>query len=188
MSLTLRPTALSSPAYRDWADYIVREDSRAVGRIYEDRHTLPGLRWFWSITMYVNPKLGITTSGRAPFLSDWQMPTRLPRAALYLAPAMSLRSRALPVGFIAPCLHTTAPHPPSGEPWLHEIKHDGFRVIARKDDERVKLYSRPGIKPETDQRLPLCVVPPDRTPGLDDPEGLDAHDVSPLNAPLVTPL
>ena len=80
MLLTLRPTALSSPAYRDWADYIVREDSRAVGRIYEDRHTLPGLRWFWSITMYVNPKLGITTSGRAPsldeaksqFLSNWQ--------------------------------------------------------------------------------------------------------------------
>ena len=57
MPLTLRPTALSSPAYRDWADYIVREDSRAVGRIYEDR-PLPGLRWFWSIAMYVNPKLG----------------------------------------------------------------------------------------------------------------------------------
>ena len=55
MPLTLRPTALSSPGYRDWADYIVREGSRAVGRIYEDRHTLPGLRWFWSITMYVNP-------------------------------------------------------------------------------------------------------------------------------------
>jgi hypothetical protein len=70
MPLTLRPTALSSPAYRDWADYIVREDSRAVGRIYEDRHTLPGLRWFWSITMYVNPKLGITTSGRAPSLDE----------------------------------------------------------------------------------------------------------------------
>jgi ATP-dependent DNA ligase len=25
---------------------------------------------------------------------------------------------------------------------LHEIKHDGFRVIGRKDGERVKLYSR----------------------------------------------
>jgi ATP-dependent DNA ligase len=37
-----------------------------------------------------------------------------------------------------------APTPPSGEAWLHEIKHDGFRVIARKDGERVKLYSRPG--------------------------------------------
>ena len=32
MPLTLRPTAFSSPAYRDWADYIVREDRRAVGR------------------------------------------------------------------------------------------------------------------------------------------------------------
>jgi ATP-dependent DNA ligase len=40
---------------------------------------------------------------------------------------MSFRPRALPAGFIAPCLPTTAPHPPSGEPWLHEIKHDGFR-------------------------------------------------------------
>jgi bifunctional non-homologous end joining protein LigD len=32
----------------------------------------------------------------------------------------------------------------SGELWLHEIKHDGFRVVARKDGNRVKLYSRPG--------------------------------------------
>ena len=28
--------------------------------------------------------------------------------------------------------------------WLHEIKHDGFRVIARKGGGRVRLYSRPG--------------------------------------------
>jgi ATP-dependent DNA ligase len=27
---------------------------------------------------------------------------------------------------------------------LHEIKHDGFRVVARKDGPRVRLYSRPG--------------------------------------------
>jgi bifunctional non-homologous end joining protein LigD len=32
----------------------------------------------------------------------------------------------------------------SRQPWLHEIKHDGFRVIARKNGHRVKLYSRPG--------------------------------------------
>ena len=37
-----------------------------------------------------------------------------------------------------------APQPPTGDAWLHEIKHDGFRVIARKDGERVRLYSRPG--------------------------------------------
>ena len=51
---------------------------------------------------------------------------------------------ALPAGFIAPCLPTSAPQPPSGALWLHEIKHNGFRVIARKDGKRVKLYSRPG--------------------------------------------
>jgi bifunctional non-homologous end joining protein LigD len=33
---------------------------------------------------------------------------------------------------------------PSGEQWWHEVKHDGIRLIARKDDKRVKLYSRPG--------------------------------------------
>ena len=63
--LTLRPTGLSSPAYRDLIDYTVIQDNRAVGRICEDRHTLPDLRWFWSITVYVDPKQGITTSGRA---------------------------------------------------------------------------------------------------------------------------
>jgi ATP-dependent DNA ligase len=43
----------------------------------------------------------------------------------------------LPSGFIPPCLPTKAAQPPSDPGWLHEIKHDGFRVIARKDDERV---------------------------------------------------
>src|SRR5580700_977438 len=57
---------------------------------------------------------------------------------------MSLRPGALPAGFIAPCLPTSAPQPPCGALWLHEIKHDGFRVIARKNGQRVKLYSRPG--------------------------------------------
>jgi bifunctional non-homologous end joining protein LigD len=68
---------------------------------------------------------------------------------------MLLRLRALPAGFVAPCLPTTTPHPPSGDPWLHEIKHNGFRVIARKDGERVKLYSRPGN--DLTYRFPLIV-------------------------------
>ena len=29
--------------------------------------------------------------------------------------------------------------------WLHEIKHDGYRIIARKDRERVRLWSRHGL-------------------------------------------
>jgi bifunctional non-homologous end joining protein LigD len=54
---------------------------------------------------------------------------------------MLARPRALPTGFIAPCLPTKADTLPSGEMWLHEIKHDGFRVIARKDGARVRLLA-----------------------------------------------
>ena len=68
---------------------------------------------------------------------------------------MSSRPRALPAGFIAPCLPTSAAQPPSGELWLHEIKHDGFRVIARKVHERVRLYSRPGN--DLTHRFPLVI-------------------------------
>jgi bifunctional non-homologous end joining protein LigD len=65
--------------------------------------------------------------------------------------AMPLRPPAL--GFIAPCLPTSAAQPRSGALWLHEIKHDGFRVIARKEGKRVKLYSRPGN--DLTHRFPL---------------------------------
>jgi len=43
----------------------------------------------------------------------------------------------------------------SGSQWLHEIKHDGFRVIARKEGPRVRLYSRPGN--DLTHRFPLIV-------------------------------
>ena len=43
-----------------------------------------------------------------------------------------MRVRALPAGFIAPCLPTKTDKLPSGSLWLHEIKHDGFRIIACK--------------------------------------------------------
>jgi ATP-dependent DNA ligase len=50
----------------------------------------------------------------------------------------------MPAGFIAPCLPTKTTQLPSGSQWLHEIKHDGFRIIARKKGAQVRLYSRPG--------------------------------------------
>jgi ATP-dependent DNA ligase len=63
--------------------------------------------------------------------------------------------RTLPAGFIAPCLPTKADKLPSGREWLHEIKHDGFRVIARKNGAQVRLYSRPGN--DLTYRFPLIV-------------------------------
>jgi bifunctional non-homologous end joining protein LigD len=68
---------------------------------------------------------------------------------------MFSRSRTFPAGFIAPCLPTNAPQPPSGKDRLHEVKHDGFRVVARKTGKKVKLYSRFGN--DLTYRFPLIV-------------------------------
>jgi hypothetical protein len=59
-------------------------------------------------------------------------------AAIALVIGIMLQ-RTPPAGFIAPCLPTKTDNLPSGSQWLHEIKHDGFRIVARKDAERVRL-------------------------------------------------
>jgi ATP-dependent DNA ligase len=43
-----------------------------------------------------------------------------------------------------PCIPTKADKPPSGPGWVHEIKHDGFRLIARRDGAGVHLLTRKG--------------------------------------------
>ena len=63
--------------------------------------------------------------------------------------------RTLPAGFVPPCLPSKTHKLPSGREWLHEIKHDGFRVIARKNGAQVRLYSRPGN--DLTYRFPLIV-------------------------------
>jgi bifunctional non-homologous end joining protein LigD len=47
-------------------------------------------------------------------------------------------------GFIEPCLPSAAERPPSGPDWVHEIKHDGYRLMARRDPMRVRLLTRNG--------------------------------------------
>ena len=47
-------------------------------------------------------------------------------------------------GKIEPCLPRTATEPPTGQGWLHEIKHDGFRILARRDANGVRLFTRNG--------------------------------------------
>jgi bifunctional non-homologous end joining protein LigD len=56
-----------------------------------------------------------------------------------------LRERTGPgLGIIEPCLPSPAKAPPSGPGWLHEIKHDGFRILARRDAAGVRLITRAG--------------------------------------------
>jgi ATP-dependent DNA ligase len=49
-----------------------------------------------------------------------------------------------PNGFIEPCIPTRAAEPPTGPDWIHEIKHDGYRLIVRRDGDAVRLFTRRG--------------------------------------------
>ena len=42
------------------------------------------------------------------------------------------------------CLPTNATNVPAGPEWLHEIKHDGFRIRVERDGDRVRLITRGG--------------------------------------------
>jgi bifunctional non-homologous end joining protein LigD len=58
-------------------------------------------------------------------------------------------------GFIEPCLPSTADKPPCGPDWVHEIKHDGYRLMARHDPVGVRLLTRNGH--DWSARFPLIV-------------------------------
>src|SRR5260370_21848000 len=49
-----------------------------------------------------------------------------------------------PPGFIEPCIPTRSEKPPVGPDWIHEIKHDGYRLIVRKRGGKVRLLTRRG--------------------------------------------
>jgi ATP dependent DNA ligase-like protein len=34
--------------------------------------------------------------------------------------------------------------PPSGPHWVHKVKHDGYRLIVRRDGDTVRLFTRRG--------------------------------------------
>jgi ATP-dependent DNA ligase len=44
-------------------------------------------------------------------------------------------------GFVDPCIPSRALKPPSGPDWVHEVKHDGYRLIVRRDGVTVRLFS-----------------------------------------------
>lgn len=49
-----------------------------------------------------------------------------------------------PSGFIEPCRPSKVARPPSGALWVHEIKHDGFRLMVRREGSRVRCFTRGG--------------------------------------------
>jgi bifunctional non-homologous end joining protein LigD len=60
------------------------------------------------------------------------------------------------LGLIEPCLPSPAKAPPSSPGWIHEIKHDGFRIMARRDGAGVRLFTRHGN--DFSSRFPVIVA------------------------------
>jgi bifunctional non-homologous end joining protein LigD len=48
-------------------------------------------------------------------------------------------------GDLKPQLATVANQAPDGPEWLHEIKYDGYRLLARVEDGKVRLITRGGL-------------------------------------------
>jgi hypothetical protein len=78
-------------------------------------------------------------------------------AATYL-PAMVIKR--LPAGFVIPAQPVVASRPPSGANWVHEIKHDGYRLIVRRDGPTVRLYTRSAY--DCTKRLPAIAAAAER--------------------------
>jgi bifunctional non-homologous end joining protein LigD len=57
---------------------------------------------------------------------------------------------------VEPCLPRSAKEPPAGAEWIHEIKHDGFGVMAQREGQRVRLISRNGR--DLTYRFPLIAT------------------------------
>src|SRR5882757_1736457 len=85
--------------------------------------------------------------------------------------------RRRPSGFIEPRQPSKAAGPPSGALWVHEIKHDGYRLMVRRDGTRVRCFTRNGH--DWADRFPAIVEAANRikaTSFLIDGEAVIARD------------
>jgi bifunctional non-homologous end joining protein LigD len=44
----------------------------------------------------------------------------------------------------SPCIPIRSTKVPASKDWLHEIKHDGYRLIVERDGKRARLFTRNG--------------------------------------------
>ena len=56
-----------------------------------------------------------------------------------------IRSARAPAAFIDPALPVKADRPPSGANWIHEIKHDGYRLQIHTHGKTVRLFTMTGV-------------------------------------------
>ena len=86
---------------------------------------------------------------------------------------------------LSPMLATLADHTPEGPDWLHEIKLDGYRLLARLDHGQCSLFTRNGLDwtPKFPTIAVACAKLPCRTAWLDgEVVALDKNGVSRFHA------
>ena len=59
------------------------------------------------------------------------------------------------LGFVEPCIPSPANKIPDGPLWVHELKHDGYRLIIKRQDNHIRLFTRGGY--DWTDRYPLIV-------------------------------
>ena len=112
---------------------------------------------------------------------------KAPRARLAKAAAAMHGARVAPASsdFFKPELARLREVPPAGEQWLHEVKWDGYRILATIADGQVRLWSRNSLA--WNDRLP-DIVQALESLGLNSARldgeliALDAHRHSDFNA------
>jgi bifunctional non-homologous end joining protein LigD len=72
------------------------------------------------------------------------------------------KQRPLPPGFVAPCIPTVAAKIPAGPLWVHEVKQDGYRMMARRDAGGARLLTRKGF--DWTERYPRIAAAIERLP------------------------
>src|ERR1700724_1247440 len=83
-------------------------------------------------------------SNRGETGGDPAPPTTAPANTRPLASITGARTGPMPDG-LRPQLATVADKAPEGAEWLHEIKYDGYRLLARVEDGKVSLITRGGL-------------------------------------------
>ena len=102
-------------------------------------------------------------------LADLKVQGRNRAGAPYPAPMIV----PLPAVFITPCLPSKATQPPSGSDWVHEIKHDGYRLMLCRDGSgsaaspRTAMTGPTASLPSSSRAAGYGAIVPDRRRGGD---------------------